>query len=88
MGSNSVESAPTGTASRAASVDETVRLWDADTGQPIGAPLAGHTDTVNEVHFSPDGHRLASASSDGTIRIGTPTPTNSIDKPLIVRSPD
>ena len=37
----------------------TVRLWNADTGQPIGDPLTGHTDAVCGVAFSPDGHRLA-----------------------------
>jgi WD40 repeat protein len=31
--------------------------------------LTGHTDTVHGVAYSPDGTRLASASSDGTVRI-------------------
>ena len=31
--------------------------------------LEGHTSVVNDVTFSPDGSRLASASSDGTVRI-------------------
>ncbi|MGH3969895.1 MAG: toll/interleukin-1 receptor domain-containing protein, partial [Mycobacterium sp.] len=49
--------------------DHTVRLWDADTGQPIGAPLTGHTDAVNSVAFSLDGHRLASGGEDKTVRL-------------------
>ena len=31
--------------------------------------LRGHTDAVNGVAYSPDGTRLASASSDGTVRV-------------------
>ena len=52
-----------------ASNDTTVRLWNADTGHPLGAPFTGHTGEVSDVAFSPDGHRLASASQDGTVRL-------------------
>ena len=52
-----------------ASGDNTVRVWDADTGQPLGDPLTGHTDSVSSVAFSPDGHRLATASDDNTVRL-------------------
>ncbi len=45
--------------------DAVAREWDARTGQPVGAPLAGHTGGVIEQAFSPDGSRVATASFDG-----------------------
>ena len=49
--------------------DNTLRLWNADTGQPIGTPLTGHTGRVNKVAFGPDGHRIVSAGHDHTVRV-------------------
>ncbi len=60
---------PDGQRLASASFDGTVRVWDARTGQPVGAPLTGHTRAVWSVAFSPDGQRLASASLDGTVRV-------------------
>jgi WD40 repeat protein/serine/threonine protein kinase len=46
--------------------DNTVRLWDAASGQEV-ALLEGHGGPVTSVAFSPDGLLLASASADQTI---------------------
>src|SRR6185437_5917780 len=41
-----------------ASFDKTARVWEAETGQPVGEPLRGHTDRVVSASFSPDGKRI------------------------------
>ena len=54
---------PDGKQLASGSVDETVCVWDAASGQ-CTATLLGHTDTVTSVVFSPDGKQLASGSVD------------------------
>ena len=50
------------------STDNTIRIWNSVTGQ-LQAVLVGHTAAIYEVGWSSDGQRLASVSSDETIRI-------------------
>jgi WD40 repeat protein len=47
----------------------TVRQWDSASGEPIGAPLKGHSDRAKAVTYTPDGHIIASAGPDGTMRL-------------------
>jgi WD40 repeat protein len=51
-----------------ASSDKFVPIWSTTTGATIYT-YRRHTLGINSVCWSPDGKRVASASSDGTVRI-------------------
>ena len=58
---------PSGKKLVSGSNDETVRIWDATTGEPIGSPLTGHNAPVTQVEFI-DADTVVSSSNDGTTR--------------------
>jgi WD40 repeat protein len=64
---HSVAFSPDGKLVTSGSHDDTIRVWDAKNGQPIGSPLKSHTGPVRSVAFSPDGKRIVSGSSDCTL---------------------
>lgn len=62
--------------------DNTVRLWNATTGEAIGQPFKGHQAGVAAVAFSPDGRYIASGSTDGTIRLWNANTGESVAQPF------
>ena len=48
--------------------DETIRIWDVDTGSHQQS-LEGHIDSVTSVMFSPNSKKLISVSADNNVRV-------------------
>ena len=64
----SIAYSPNGKMLASGSGDNTVKLWDARSGDLLRT-LAGHKWIVHSVAFAPDGNTLASGSGDRTIKI-------------------
>lgn len=67
-GAGALALSPDGFTVATASAGNTVKLWNAATGQ-LQATLTGHQDRVTAMAFTPDGHTLATGSDDGTVRL-------------------
>ncbi|KIM29936.1 hypothetical protein M408DRAFT_22388 [Serendipita vermifera MAFF 305830] len=66
---SSLSFSPDGTRIVSGSSDQTIRVWDAETGDTVMGPLEGHTSSVTSVSFSSDGTRVVSGSWDKNIRV-------------------
>ena len=64
-----------------ASADNTARVWDARSGQPLTEPLQ-HEGSVHSASFSPDGTRVVTASSDNTARVWDARSGQPLTEPL------
>ncbi len=65
---NSANFSPDGSTIVSASDDQTVKLWDARTGEELRT-LKGHSNWVLSASFSPDGSTVVSAADDQTVKL-------------------
>jgi WD40 repeat protein/tRNA A-37 threonylcarbamoyl transferase component Bud32 len=65
---NTVAWSPDGTYIASGSTDETVQVWDADTGNCV-LIYRGHWNSVNVVAWSPNSIRIASGDGTGTVQV-------------------
>ena len=64
----SVAYSPDGTKIVSGSYDNTIKIWDANTGACLQT-LTGHSGGVESVAYSPDGTKIISGSWDRTVKI-------------------
>jgi dipeptidyl aminopeptidase/acylaminoacyl peptidase len=64
----SAQFSPDGKRIVTASSDNTARVWDAESGQPLTEPLK-HNGRVRSAQFSPDGRQIVTASEDYTAQV-------------------
>ncbi|MEU3297503.1 hypothetical protein ABZ722_34905 [Streptomyces longwoodensis] len=86
-GSGAVAMSPDGSTVATASPGNTVKLWNAATGQ-LQTTLT-HQHPVSAVAFHPDGHTLATGSNDGTVRLWNTTtgqPQTTLTTPTSIAS--
>ncbi|WP_448642769.1 KGGVGR-motif variant AAA ATPase [Geodermatophilus sp. URMC 63] len=64
--------------------DQTVRMWDAATGLPLGSPLTGHAGPVTAVAIGQVAGRgvIVSGSWDGTVRVWDPVTRQPVGEPV------
>ena len=65
---DSVAFSPDGKFALSGSVDETLKLWEVDTGKCLRT-FEGHIGSVDSVAFSPDGKFALSTSGDNTLKL-------------------
>jgi WD40 repeat protein len=70
-GTTTVAVTPDGRRAVSASADDTLKVWDLETGRELRT-LEGHTDWISAVAVTPDGRRAVSASADQTLRVWEP----------------
>src|ERR1700709_2039630 len=66
---SSVAYSPNGKQIVSGSEDNTIRIWEADTGNLVVGPMRGHIYSVTSVAYSSNGKYIVSGSRDKTIRI-------------------
>jgi WD40 repeat protein len=79
----SADFSPDGQLLVSSSADNTIIIWDLETGRPIGQRLSNHGGPVRRVAFSPNGERIASASIDNTVWLWDVASGQAIGGPLV-----